>query len=85
MLDFILKVLRKGYRAFTFKPRPTEISLGATSNPLESPHQIAHSTMRTLPYRELSTRKGIVRIPICEDANKVIDKLCVCNPLVSRY
>ena len=45
MLDFILKVLRKKYRAFIFKPRHMEISLGYLENPLESPHQIVHSAM----------------------------------------
>lgn len=85
MLDFILKVIGREYRAFRFKPRYMEISLGATSNPIESPHQIVHSTMHMLPYRELSTRKGTIRIPICEDADKVIDKLNLFNPLESPY
>ena len=85
MLDFILKVIGREYRAFRFKPRYMEISLGATSNPLESQYQIAHSAMHMLPYRELSTRKGTIRIPICEDADKVIDKLNLFNPLESPY
>ena len=85
MLDFILKVIGREYRAFRFKPRYMEISLGATSNPIESPHQIVHSTMHMLPYRELTTRKGTIRIPICEDADKVIDKLNLFNPLESPY
>ena len=85
MLDFILKVIGREYQAFRSKPRHMEISLGATSNPVESPHQIVHSTMHMLPYRELTTRKGTVRIPICEDADKVIDKLNLFNPLESPY
>ena len=84
MLDFILKVIGREYQAFRSKPRHMEISLGATSNPVESPHQIVHSTMHMLPYRELTTRKGTVRISIGEDADKVIDKLDLFNPLYSR-
>ena len=85
MLDFILKVIGKEYRAFRSKPRYMEISLRATSNPVESPYQIVHSAMHMLPYRELTTRKGTVRIPICEDADKVIDKLSLFNPLESPF
>lgn len=85
MLDFILKIIGKEYRAFRSKPRYMEISLGSTSNPVESPYQIMHSTMHLLPYREISTRKGTVKIPICEYADNIIDKLGLFNPLESPY
>ena len=85
MLDFLLKVPGHEYRAFRLKPRYMEINLGGTENPLESPHQIVHSAMHLIPYRELATRKGTVRIPICEDADKVIDKLNLFDPLDSQY